>query len=47
MLKVLNVTGGRGKLHSEELPNLYCSQNVIRLSNREKWDEPLCDAFSG
>ena len=26
------VTGGRGKLHSDELPNLHNSQNSVHLS---------------
>jgi hypothetical protein len=33
------VTGGLRKLHEEELHNLYCSPNIIRMmkSNRMRW----------
>jgi hypothetical protein len=33
------VTGGWRKLHNEELHNLYCSPNIIRMikSSRMRW----------
>jgi hypothetical protein len=33
------VTGDWGKLHNEELHNLYCSPNIIRMikSRRMRW----------
>jgi hypothetical protein len=33
------MTGGWGKLHNEELHNLYCSPNIIRMikSRRMRW----------
>jgi hypothetical protein len=33
------VTSGWGTLHNEELHNLYCSRNIIRMikSRRMKW----------
>jgi hypothetical protein len=35
------VTGGWRKLHNEELHNLYCSPNIIRIikSRRMRWAE--------
>jgi hypothetical protein len=31
-------TGGRRKVHNEELHNLYCSPNIIRIKqNRMRW----------
>jgi hypothetical protein len=45
LLSILNkqkdgVTGGRRKLHIEELHNLYCSPSIIRIikSRRMRWD---------
>ena len=33
------VTGERGKLHNEELNDLYCSPNIVRVikSSRMRW----------
>jgi hypothetical protein len=28
-----NVTGSLRKLHNEELPNVYCSLNIIQITN--------------
>jgi hypothetical protein len=38
-LKRDEVTGGRRKLHNEELHNLYCSSSIVRMikSRRMRW----------
>jgi hypothetical protein len=36
-LKRDEIIGGWGKLHNEELPNLYPSPNVIRIRRRMRW----------
>jgi hypothetical protein len=40
-MKLDEVTGGWRKLHNEELNNLYCSPNIIRMikSRRIRWAE--------
>jgi hypothetical protein len=30
------IRGERGKLHNDELNDLYCSLNIIPVTNREK-----------
>jgi hypothetical protein len=37
------VTGGRRKLHEEELHNLYSSPNIISMikSRRMRWEDPM------
>jgi hypothetical protein len=37
--KRLEVTGERGKLHNEELNDLYCSPNIVRVIKyrRMRW----------
>ena len=32
------VTGEWGKLHNEELNDLYCSPNIVRVIKSEEWD---------
>jgi len=33
------VTGKWRRLHNEELYDLYCSPNIIRVNNQESWDK--------
>jgi hypothetical protein len=34
--KMAEITGKRSKPHNEELNNLYCSPNIVRVINREE-----------